>query len=588
MEPRILGPAISPGKLFHEKCQRQASTSTEGSSIPVLAPVNPTALLQTIRAAFPQDESRAGDDNSSKTKFPQRRLGTVPSSGKIPPTFEARTPSIDEELLWFDFTLVWSRGSTVYRTFTYAHEGQRIKHAMFAWFRETPIPTGTINENDQQGTAQHDVGRSLNVRSKKPTKKPPVKTFGPWATSYTASWSSRTTAKISSNNDPCHGSESNPLQRCLVVFLENIARVYFPSGEDKILPIPFELDNAWPLPGGGLMLQRTATRKEIEALKKGKARAFPTTAEQTISHMDRTMDLMLEELDNNAVGMDLGLQPVSNQARVYTVTHPTSEMMFLCHTNALTGGFVDAKGRHRRAARPSQLRPLAHHMEVIFVSDAPEIPLYVCYDHSSNDIVFYRWARLSNQQEVSSSPIRGAELPTPEAPIADMQGVLEADGKPSNRQKRVSIAPEAVTYSRRPRVSHTEAAPDMPRRRPSLKRERSNTITANTVDSSAPQTGVEIVRAALNENGNFLDSKETTARVRAEGDVIRGVSRKVERRWSTQASSRPNGRAKVLHDMSEADLRETTMLMGLEKVERSVLSDVVGEEIHRWKLPTKL
>jgi anaphase-promoting complex subunit 1 len=584
MEPRVLGPAVSPGQLFYEKCQQRASTSTHGTSFPALAPANPSPLLQTIRSAFPPDELR--NDSSSKINHPQRRLGTMPSSSKIPPAFEARTPNIDEELFWFDFTLVWSRGSTVFRTYTYAHEGQRIKHAMFAWFRETPVPSGSTNENDQQGSAEHDVSRSSTVRSKRPVKKPPTRTFGPWATSYTASWSSRTTANIS-NNEPCRGSESNPLERCLVVFLENIARVYFPSGEDKILPIPFELDNAWPLPGGGLMLQRAATRKEKEGFSKGKGRAFPTMADQTISNMDRTMDLMLEELDNNAVGMDLGLQPVSNQARVYTVTHPTSEMMFLSQTKDLTGGFVDAKGRHRRAARPSQLRPMAQSMEVIFVSDVPEIPIYVCYDHSSNDIVFYRWARLSDQQQISS-PIDETIAPTREAASADMQGVVEANGKPSNRQKRVSIAPEAISYSRRPRVSNAEATSDMPRRRPSLKRERSNTITANNVDSAVPQSGVEIVRAALNENGNLLDSKEPTARARAEGDVIRGVSRKVERRWSAQANSRPNGRAKVLQDMTEADLRETTMLMGLEKVERNILSDVVGEQIHRWGLPDKL
>lgn len=585
MEPRLLGSVVSPGELFYEKCQRQRSTSTDGTPGVSLAPANPSTLLQTIRLALPGDNSTTNGSHSSKNNLPQRRLGTLPSSGKCASAFEARTPSIDEELFWFDSTLIWSRGSTVYRTFTYAHEGQRIKHAMFSYFRETPTPSGSSNENDPQGPAEHEVSYASNTRSKRPAKKPPVRTFGPWATSYNASWSSRTIRNITGNDE--HGSHNNPLERCLVVFLENIARVYFPSGEDKILPIPFELDTAWALPGGGLILQRATTRKEMDAVRKGKERAFAPMTDPNISSMDRTMELMLEELDNNAVGMDLGLQPISNQARLYTVTHPTSEMLALCHASALTGGFVDNKGRHRPAARPNQLRSMAPGMEIIFVSDAPDLPLYVCYDHLSNDIVFYRWARLSDQQEVSSSTNDAAKVSMDGAPLADMQGVLSANGKPSDRQKRVSIAPEAITYSRRPRVSSADATVDMPRRRPSLKRERSNTVTANTVEPSAPQSGVEIVRAALNENGSHLDPKETTARARAEGDVIRGFSRKVERRWSTQAGSRTSNRDKVLHDMTEADLRETTMLMGLEKVERSVLCDVAGEQIHRWRLPIK-
>ena len=550
-----------------------------------LAPPKPSTLLQTIRLAFPGDNSTKNGSDSSKNNLPQRRLVTLPSSGKFASAFEARTPSIDEELFWFDSTLVWSRGSTVYRTFTYAHEGQRIKHAMFSYFRETPTPSGSSNENDPQGSEEHEVSDVSNTRSKRPAKKPPVKTFGPWATSYNASWSSRTTRNVTGNAEL--GLHNNPLERCLVVFLENIARVYFPSGEDKILPIPFELDTAWALPGGGLILQRAATRNEMDAVRKSKERAFAPITDPNISNLDRTMELMLEELDNNAVGMDLGLQPVSNQARLYTVTHPTSEMLTLCHASALTGGFVDINGRHRRAGRPTQLRSVAPSIEIIFVSDAPDIPLYVCYDHLSNDIVFYRWARLSDQQEVSPSSDDAAKVPMDEAPLADMQGILEANGKPSNRQKRVSLAPNAITHSRRTRVSNANAVADMPRKRPSLKRERSHTVTPNTTEPPAPQSGVEIVRAALNENGSHLDPRETTTRARAEGDVIRGVSRKVERRWSTQAESRTNNRGKVLHDITEADLRETTMLMGLEKVERSVLCDVVGEQIHRWRLPTK-
>lgn len=585
MEARLLGPAISPGQLFYEKAQQKTSEINTVVPIRNLGPAHPSTLLQAIRASFPPVES-ARRDGSRETNKPQRHLTSVPASGKPRDPFEPRQPNIDEELFWFDFTLVWSRGTTVYRTFTYDHEGQRVKKAMFAWFREMPMPAGGNQEITHSGTPVSDDTQSAMRRTKKPTKKPPAKTFGPWASSYNASWSSRSTSKTASQTEELYGADHNPLQRCLVVFLENIARVYFPSGEDKILPIPFQLDNAWPLPGGGLMLQRAANRKELELRDKGKGRAHLSMVDRTMHSLDKTMDLMLEELDNNAVGMDLGLQPVSNQARVYTVTHPTSEMMFLCHTPKLVGGHVSQKGEHRRATKPPVLHLIKSSMEVVFVSDAPEVPIYACFDHESNDVIFYRWARLRDQPDVTLSTVETTD-PQPQ-PTVDTRDVPETKAKAANRQKRVSIAPEAIEYSRRPRLSTADTVVDPPRRRPSLKRERSNTLNGNTVDPAIPQSGAEIVRAALNENGNALDSKDISARVRAEGEVIRGVSRKVERRWSTQASTRQKGRPKVLHDLSETDLRETTMLMGLDKVERTILADVVGEEIRRWRLPVRL
>ncbi|KAI5451839.1 Anaphase-promoting complex subunit 1 [Naganishia albida] len=585
MEARVIGPAISPGQLFYEKAQRQTSNIKTGVPTRNLGPERPSSLLQAIRASFPPSES-SRSDGIREMNMPQRYLTSVPPSGKPRDPFRPRQPNVDEELFWFDFTLVWSRGTTVYRTFTYDHEGQRVKKAMFAWFREMPIPTGSYHERSSPDTPSLDHIHANIKRTKKPAKKPPAKTFGPWATSYNASWSSRTITKTASQCAEPDAIDHNPLQRCLVVFLENIARVYFPSGEDKILPIPFQLDNAWPLPGGGLMLQRAANRKEIESRDKGKGRAHISMVDRTMNSLDKTMDLMLEELDNNAVGMDLGLQPVSNQARVYTVTHPTSEMMFLCHTPSLVGGHVNQRGEHRRASKPPVLHPLQSSMEVVFVSDAPEVPIYAGYDHDSNDLVFYRWARLRDQPDATVTSVDNVDLPP--QPVEGMQENSDTKVKASNRQKRVSIAPEAIEFSRRPRMSTTDTVVDPPRRRPSLKRERSNTLNGHAVDSTLPQSGAEIVRAALNDNGNALDPKDVNARVRAEGEVIRGVSRKVERRWSTQASNRQRGRPRALHDLSETDLRETTMLMGLDKVERTILADVVGEEIRRWRLPVKI
>lgn len=247
---------------------------------------------------------------------------------------------------------------------------------------------------------------------------------------------------------------------------------------------------------------------------------------------------------------------------------------------------MNQQGEHRRATKPPVLHPIKSSMEVLFVSDAPEVPIYACYDHDSNDIVFYRWARLRDQPDVTVTTVESVDQQS--QPAQGVHEVPETKAKASNRQKRVSIAPEAVEFSRRPRLSTADPTVDPPRRRPSLKRERSNTLNGNTVDVTLPQSGAEIVRAALNENGNTLAPQDVNARVRAEGEVIRGVSRKVERRWSTQGSNRQKGRPRALHDLSETDLRETTMLMGLDKVERTILADVVGEEIRRWRLPVRL
>ncbi|KAJ9119565.1 hypothetical protein QFC22_003274 [Naganishia vaughanmartiniae] len=591
MEPRVLGPAVSPGQLFYQQLQKSSSGSdAEHGGLPSRQKggSQSSQLFNTIQSAFSGYES--GKWESAGT--PQRYVTSLPSSSKPQQHFHPREPATDEELYWFGHTVVWSRGTVVYRTFTFDHERQTVQKALFAWFRAIPTSAGSSETNEHSQIQQPESTYNSTRTSKKPVKKLHPHTFGPWSSSHAASWSSSGSTKLGQNR--LHDSgKANPLQRCLVVFLESIARVYYPNGEEKILPVPFLLDNVWPLCGGGLVLQRTANRHEPNMLGKGKLQINPSGRPTTETNLDHTMELMLDEMDNNVIAMDLGLQPVTDQARVFTVDHPTSEMMALSHSPSISGGHIDVHGRHRRAETPSVLFPVEPSVEVLFVSDAPEIPIYACLDNESRELVFYRWTRLTDPPLVSSfaaAPLitRQSVAKNKGLPTAGTQSA--ADPKSTKTHKRVSIAPE-TTERRRPRQSHSTMHDSPPRRRLSQKRERSNTLSATTNYTGQPQSGAAIVRAALHENGGVHDSKETNARLRAEGEVIRGVSRKADRRWSNQVAmggERQKGTPMALHDISEADLRDTTMLMGLEKVERSHLTDLAGEQIHRWQLPSDI
>lgn len=591
MEPRILGPAVSPGQLFYQQLQKSACEGDavyagllgrqDGSS-------RPSKLYESIRSAFPSYESSKGKAIGTPHQF----VTSLPTSGKPRQPFQPREAAIDEELFWFGHTVVWSRGSVIYRTFTFDHEGQTVKKALFAWFRAIPTTSGSSEDDEQSHFSKSEGTFSITRVSEKPVEKPHPYTFGPWSTSQTASWSSSGSTQLA-QSPPESSRKANPLQRCLVVFLESIARVYYPNGEEKILPIPFLLDNVWPLCGGGLMLQRTANHHELNMLEKGKRQANPLKRLMAETNLDHTMELMLDEMDNNVIAMDLGLQPVTDQARVFTVDHPTSELMALSHSSSISGGHVDKRGQHRRAETPSILFPVKSSVEVLFVSDAPTIPIYVSFDNETREVVFNRWARLKDPPSASSMAskdiARGSA--TEHSVLLAAQTQTVPDPKLAKTQKRVSIAPETTERIRKPRQSHLTVLDSPPRRRLSQKRERSNTLNGTTNTMAQPQSGAAIVRAALHENGGVHDSKDTNARLRAEGEVIRGVSRKADRRWSNQVAmggERHRGTAKALHDISEADLRDTTMLMGLEKVERSHLTDVAGEEIHRWQLPSDM
>lgn len=582
---------MSPGQLFHQQVQKKSS-GNEAEHARLLKRSDghdqSSKLSEQIQSAFRGDA--LGKDKT--VGEPQRYVTSLPKSSKPRQPFQPCEPAIDEELYWFGYTVVWSRGTVIYRTFTFDHEGQTVKKALFAWFRAIPTSSGSSEIDEQSQFPESESTYNATRISKKPVKKLHPHTFGPWASSHTASWSSSGSTRLG-QNQPHPSGKANPLQRCLVVFLESIARVYYPNGEEKILPVPFLLDNVWPLCGGGLMLQRTANRHERNILGKGKRRTDPMERPTIETNLDHTMDLMLDEMDNNVIAMDLGLQPVTDQARIFTVDHPTSEMMALSHSPSISGGHVDGRGQHRRAKTPPILFPVKANVEVLFVSDASRIPIYVCFDRESRELVFYRWARLRDPPSVPDMSAQDVAPPSSAEHSFNRTASTQTAPDPvsAKTHKRVSIAPETTERSRKPRQSHSVLHDSPPRRRLSQKRERSNTLNATSNRTAQPQSGAAIVRAALHENGGVHDSRETNARLRAEGEVIRGVSRKADRRWSNQVAmgvERQRGTAMALHDVSEADLRDTTMLMGLEKVERSHLTDLAGEQIHRWQVPSDM
>jgi anaphase-promoting complex subunit 1 len=151
----------------------------------------------------------------------------------------------EEELVWYGQTVLCSRGAEVYRKYTFDEEGEDVAYATFAWF---PIPAA--------GPSTIPLSTPTSTFSSSSSE-----TFGPFQNSQHSIWGAPVLSQSSSTTQ---------LARCFVVFLQTRAHVYFPSGRDVIVHLPFVVDGVWPLHTGGILVQRALEKREKRRMNRGK------------------------------------------------------------------------------------------------------------------------------------------------------------------------------------------------------------------------------------------------------------------------------------------------------------------------------
>ena len=176
---------------------------------------------------------------------------------------DGRDAEAEEEVLFTDHCVVWSRGAVIQRVFRFEVEGEAVTQAIFTSFNDNgaskttetvpsyeksePYSHGLIIEAEpQQEQSQTFPLRQRPECSRDETRGDERQRF-PWA------------------HIPEKRSNSSYSQsRALVVILRTQTHVHFLSGASHIVHLPFEVDVAFPCPQG-LLLQRKVHRDNFSS-----------------------------------------------------------------------------------------------------------------------------------------------------------------------------------------------------------------------------------------------------------------------------------------------------------------------------------
>ena len=513
-----LGPALSPSELYYSRYQARHATSTAA---------NPS---------FP-------GPSSSPTPL-RRHLNSVPRYlTRRPATEESGVEAgghIEEELAWFDRTVLWTRESRIYRKYTFEHEQQDVQYAIFAPFRS---PSSYSSSSGSWSSSSRASDHSA--------------TFGPFNTSHTARWVGIRNASSTSPTKPT----AERVEHTLVVFLQTKAIVYHPTGQTDTVHLPFTVEKVWAL-DEGLMVQRAAEARELRTLKVFHDRPPPPMrgAKPRLSALDASMSMLHALADEED-------EPTP---RLFTLDHPSAEFKAVSETrHAVT---VDS----------------AVGVEVSILLVAESYPLVVALDYKRQEIVFYRRTRQArtNTAAVPVSPVLPARrdmgpeemLRQPEPPRAPIPRSRPSLNRTASygTDRRVSSGGDPLDRDvrRAPRLSRgeTSAAPDL-----------QAALDAQPFSTSTIKRGRISGVSALGSKSENRRTSGVSGRPEAAGDIAHEPleSMSAPREENTDLDIRSS----ALRQLGRRDLGETTMMVDVRR-EDGMRSEFTLERIWVWKPPS--
>jgi anaphase-promoting complex subunit 1 len=403
--------------------------------------------------------------------------------------------------------MTWSRGCEIFRSFSFHDDNEAVACALFTTFRRGRH-TSTESSYKGKEKERQDVQHS--------------EAFGPFHTAHTAHWGQ---ANISSSD------KGTWLERALVIVLQTKAYIYFPSGDDLVIHLPFTVEKAWPLSTGGIMVQRALERREIRRLE----RIQRSTS--VLRGMDVGSTSILDSLDD--LEDDAEELPI-----VWTLTNPFEEFKM-----------VTEDGMEDRPAIPSSWNML--HAGDDFC------PLIVAHDPDANLICFYApksspSRRIDGLQSVRTMRpeelLRQPEVRGPRPSLGRVGSFAKKDRRQSGK-----IDPLERTTRRAPRLSRNAAT-----------------------DKESPLGGATgDLHAALDPPPFAVTVNQPPGRRIVSG--ASSIADKGDRRGSGAFMREDMGGG--LHAIREKDLRETTMLMGLERHQEADRSEIVLSKIASCPAP---
>ncbi|WWD19052.1 hypothetical protein CI109_103510 [Kwoniella shandongensis] len=511
---------------------------------------SPGQLLLSRNDAGP---SREPIDNLASF-FQQQRQSEDRPLGRTLDTLNSEDGEYkEEELVWYERTVVWSKGSEVFRRYTFEQEGEDVACAAFVWFKR-----------GGDGGDQAKAGRESKQKGKESEGViQPTETFGPFHTSQTERWGAPRTSSSSSRT-----SSSARLERSLVVFLQTRAHVYYSSGEDITVHLPFVIDGAWPLPIGGVLVQRALEKRELRRFGKEKRKSGSGSVLKGM--MDQTSMTILDDL------MDLEDESAPSLPRLYALENPFDELKMVVE------GRVEDGHDHHPGRLTSQTNPIGAQTTILHMTRHP-YPFVLAYDRQAGEVIFYRRTQLPVVPDQPPPPLdprtmrpeeilRPLDLPAPQPPAPrlprpSLHRNTSSFGPTTDRRLSGAADPMDRTQRRAPRISRG-LAQEIP-------------VPTDELQAALEPTPAVPPPTTTKRRSRGLSSISAAATVASSAEGNRRASLAASS-FMLQDMHDPHGKM-ALHVAAEKDLRETTMMMGLERDEIGTRSDVVFDRIFAWK-----
>ena len=469
----------------------------------------------------------------------------------------------EEELAWWGRRVVWTRGGELYRQWSFERddEADEVAWAGFVWFSRPGSP--------EAHPWKSSVGSSTPGSSRIGLET----TFGPFHTSQNSLWGMPAASSSTST--------SKPLVRTVVILLHAQGLVYYPSGEVTSFHLPMPISWAFALPRaeGGVLLQRKLKLKEQE--NQGTAGILDGLKSRRPRRSSGVgMTSVLDDVRDLDRGADL--------PRLYSLSDPFDELKMV----------VEARIRNDRLVRPEE--PIDSSMSVLFSATDPHpYPFVLLLDRSTSEVSFY---------QRTTVPLKPAPPPATTPRTMRPEDILK-QGTPSIGLGTSRIRPSmhrttsgySATGERQASAGSGMLVDPMDRAR---RTSRHSKAGGGALDG-LPMTSTGDLQAALEPPMLLTQTSNITTRSKGknrarepQGGVGRvssaaGLGGLEEGRRQSGASSfmredpdAGKGDAGVaLHGIGDRDLRETTMLMGVERDEEALRSEVVLERIWAWKPP---
>lgn len=163
---------------------------------------------------------------------------------------------LEEEIIFTNNCVVWSRGGVVTRSFSFHIEKEEIIDALFATFPASSTKRDSRRDFGKNQTTPNpsraavtikDDGLQTGLRGKKCRQ---------GRSKATSECGAIPTLAVGDGNG------ENILPRALVVVLKSQAHIFFVNGDFHVVPLPFEVDAVWPTPRGLLLQRKAAGERE--------------------------------------------------------------------------------------------------------------------------------------------------------------------------------------------------------------------------------------------------------------------------------------------------------------------------------------